>query len=80
MRKQMGQTIEALASHVAETRWDAIPAAIRQQAKLVLLDTFGVILAGSEQREVQKLRTQLAPGARAGGAGAAHRPGVSPRQ
>ena len=43
----MGQQIEALAKFAAETRWEDIPALVQQHAKLVLLDTIGVILAGS---------------------------------
>jgi 2-methylcitrate dehydratase PrpD len=52
----MGEQIERLAQFVAETGWEAIPEAVRQHAKLVLLDTLGVILAGAEQPEVQQLR------------------------
>jgi 2-methylcitrate dehydratase PrpD len=57
----MGQQIETLARFVAETPADAVPAAVRSHAKLVLLDTLGVILAGSEQPEVRKARAGLAP-------------------
>ena len=52
----MGEQIERLAQFVAETQWDEIPGAVRLHAKLVLLDTLGVILAGAEQPEVQPLR------------------------
>ena len=55
----MGEQIERLAQFVAETQWDAIPQAVQQHAKLVLLDTLGVILAGAEQPEVQQLRQRL---------------------
>jgi 2-methylcitrate dehydratase PrpD len=55
----MGVQIEQLARYVAETQWDDIPEAVRQHAKLVLLDTLGVILAGSEVSEVAQLRRQL---------------------
>jgi 2-methylcitrate dehydratase PrpD len=55
----MGVQIEQLARFVAETQWDDIPEAVRQHAKLVLLDTLGVILAGSEVSEVARLRRQL---------------------
>ena len=55
----MGEQIERLAQFVAETRWEDIPAAVRQHAKLVLLDTLGVILAGAEQPEVCQLRERL---------------------
>lgn len=55
----MAQQIEALARFVAETRWDDIPEAVRRHAKLVMLDTLGVMLAGSEQPEVAQLRQRL---------------------
>ena len=55
----MGIQVDELAQFVAETQWDAIPQSVREHAKLVLLDTLGVILAGSEQPEVQRLRGQL---------------------
>ena len=55
----MGEQIDKLAQFVAETQWEAIPDAVRQHAKLVLLDTLGVILAGAEQPEVQQLRERL---------------------
>src|SRR4249920_3712040 len=55
----MGEQIERLAQFVAETQWDEIPAAVQQHARLVLLDTLGVILAGAEQPEVQQLRQRL---------------------
>src|SRR5215510_6021422 len=55
----MGQAIETLARFVAETPWEAVPVAVRQHAKLVLLDTLGVILAGSVQPEVAGVRARL---------------------
>ena len=55
----MGEQIERLAQFVAETPWEDIPDAVRQHAKLVLLDTLGVILVGAEQPEVRQLRAQL---------------------
>ena len=55
----MGQAIEELAHFVADTPWDAIPQAVREHAKLVLLDTVGVILAGSVQPEVAGVRARL---------------------
>ena len=58
----MGQQIEVLARFVAETRIEDIPAPVLQHAKVVLLDTFGVILAGSERPEVRALRDRLVPG------------------
>lgn len=63
----MAEQIEQLARFVAETRWEDIPEAVRQHAKRVLKDTLGVILAGSEQPEVVRLRRQLAA---SGGTGA----------
>jgi 2-methylcitrate dehydratase PrpD len=56
----MGQQIEALAQFVAQTQWEDIPKAVQQHAKLVLLDTLGVILAGAERPEVRQLRDRLA--------------------
>src|SRR4030095_5558533 len=55
----MGEQIERLAQFVAETQWDEIPQAVQQHAKLVLLDTLSVILAGAEQPEVHHLRQRL---------------------
>jgi 2-methylcitrate dehydratase PrpD len=63
----VGEQIEKLARFVVETSWDGIPEPVRRHAKLVLLDTLGVILAGSEQPEVQQLRNRLIAG---GGNGA----------
>lgn len=56
----MGQEIERLARFVAQTQWEEIPAPVQLHAKLVLLDTLGVILAGSERPEVRQLRERLA--------------------
>ena len=58
----MGRQIEALARFVAETRYDDIPAAVRAHATITLLDTLGVILAGSTRPEVAALREKLAAG------------------
>src|ERR1700693_3643256 len=55
----MGQAIEELAHFVAGTPWETIPEAVREHAKLVLLDTVGVILAGSVQPEVAGVRARL---------------------
>lgn len=60
----MAEQIEKLARFVAETRWEEISDAVQRHAKLVVLDTLGVILAGSEQPEVRQLRERL--GATAG--------------
>jgi 2-methylcitrate dehydratase PrpD len=62
----MGQQIEELARFVARTRWEDVPEPVRQHTKLVLLDTLGVILAGSERPEVRELRDRLAPTAGTG--------------
>jgi 2-methylcitrate dehydratase PrpD len=64
----MGREIERLAQFVAETRCAEIPAAVRAHARLVLLDTLGVTLAGSARPEVSALRERLVAGG--GGAGA----------
>ena len=56
----MGQQIEALAKFAAETRWEDIPAPVQRQTKLVLLDTIGVILAGSVRPEVAQVRERMA--------------------
>ena len=55
----MGHQIEELARFVAETRLDDIPAPVRRHARLVLLDTLGVIVAGSTRPEVAALRARL---------------------
>jgi 2-methylcitrate dehydratase PrpD len=55
----MGKAIEELAHFVARTPWEAIPAAVQSHAKLVFLDTLGVILAGSAQPEVAGARARL---------------------
>ena len=56
----MGQQIEKLAQFVAQTQWEDIPGPVQRHAKLVFLDTLGVILAGSERPEVRQLRERLA--------------------
>src|ERR1700730_15522699 len=56
----MGLQIERLAQFVAETQWEDIPEPVHRHAKLVLLDTLGVILAGAERPEVRELRDALA--------------------
>jgi 2-methylcitrate dehydratase PrpD len=55
----MGQAIEALADFAVGTPWEGIPGAVREHAKLVLLDTLGVMLAGSLQPEVAGARARL---------------------
>src|SRR5712692_4179343 len=56
----MGRQVEELTRFVAETQLEDIPPAVRRHAKLVLLDTLGVILAGSERPEVRAVRERLA--------------------
>jgi 2-methylcitrate dehydratase PrpD len=58
----MGRQIEELARFVATTRPEDIPAAVRRHAKITLLDTLGVILAGSARPEVAALRERLGGG------------------
>src|SRR6266850_4301246 len=55
----VGEQIERLVRFVSQTSWDDVPETVRRHAKLVLLDTLGVILAGAEQPEVQQLRQRL---------------------
>src|ERR1700722_9711528 len=62
----MGLQIEALAQFVAQTKWEDIPEPVQRHAKLVLLDTLGVILAGAERPEVRELRGALAGSAGSG--------------
>lgn len=62
----MSEQIDQLAEFVAESRWEDIPEAVRRHARLVLLDTVGVILAGSQQPEVVRLRQQLLTSGMAG--------------
>lgn len=59
----MGVPIERLASFVARTTWSDIPTPVLEHAKLVLLDTFGVILAGTRRPEVAALISRLDGGA-----------------
>lgn len=62
----MGRQVEALARFAAELRWEDVPADVRRHARIVLLDTLGVILAGGERPEVRGLRERLAAHAGAG--------------
>ncbi len=55
----MAEQIEKLAQFVADTQWEDIPRPVQQHAHLVLLDTIGVILAGSIQPEVRRLHEGL---------------------
>ena len=63
----MGHAFEELARFVATARWETLPVSLREHAKLVLLDTLGVTLAGSLQPEVAATRARLAA---TGGTGA----------
>lgn len=58
----MGTEIEQLAAFAAETAWEDIPLPVKRHAKLTLLDTIGVILAGTERPEVAALRAAIANG------------------
>ncbi|MGH8620270.1 MAG: MmgE/PrpD family protein [Burkholderiales bacterium] len=62
----MGQQIEQLARFVATTPWEDVPAAVQKHTKLIVLDTLGVMLAGSERPEVRQLRARLAANAGSG--------------
>ncbi len=62
----MGQQIEKLAQFVATTQWEDVPEPVQHKAKIVLLDTLGVILAGAERPEVRQLRERLAATAGSG--------------
>src|SRR6267154_4590088 len=55
----MGQQIEELARFVATIGWRDVPEPVRRHAKLTLLDTLGVILAGGERPEMRQLRERL---------------------
>jgi 2-methylcitrate dehydratase PrpD len=60
----MGRQIEALAGFAAETQWAQVPEAVRRHAKLVILDTLGVMLAGSDRPDARQLHDRLTqPGA-----------------
>ena len=59
----MGEQIEKLAQFVARTGWDDMPAAVHRRAKLVLLDTIGVTLAGAARPEVIGLHGRMLAGA-----------------
>jgi 2-methylcitrate dehydratase PrpD len=62
----LGHQVEELARFVAQTRCQDIPEAVRRHARLVVLDTLGVILAGGARPEVAQLRERLAPSAGSG--------------
>lgn len=58
----MAETIDRLARFVAEARWQDVPQSVQHHTKLVVLDTLGVMLAGSERPEVRALVASLATG------------------
>jgi len=62
----MSELIDALARHVAGTQWDDIPRTVQDHAKLVVLDTLGVTLAGAEEPEVRQLCEDLSANAGTG--------------
>ncbi len=62
----MGEQIEKLARFIARTGWDDMPETVHRRAKLVLLDTIGVTLAGAVRPEVIGLRQSLLAGAGGG--------------
>src|SRR5713101_488096 len=62
----MGQQIEELVQFVATTKCEDIPEPVRRHARLALLDTLGVILAGGERPEMRQLRDRLAATAGSG--------------
>ncbi len=59
----VGEQIEKLAQFIARTGWDDMPEAVHRRAKLVLLDTIGVTLAGAARPEVIGLTKGLLQGA-----------------
>ncbi|MDB5383602.1 MAG: 2-methylcitrate dehydratase PrpD [Rhodospirillales bacterium] len=62
----MGHEIETLAKFAAGTGWDDMPAAVQRRAKLILLDTIAVMLAGAARPEMSALQAGLAPTAGTG--------------
>jgi 2-methylcitrate dehydratase PrpD len=58
----MARQIEELAAFAAGTEWEDVPPSVQHHTRLVLLDTLGVILAGSERPEVRQLRERLGAG------------------
>src|ERR1700730_18603419 len=62
----MGQQIEKLAHFVARTQWDEVPDSVQRHAKLVVLDTLGVILAGGGRPEGRQFGARRAAGAGSG--------------
>lgn len=68
----MGQQIEQLAQFASNTRLEQIPQEVQRHARLVVLDTLGVILAGSARPEVSQLRDRLTATAGTGATVFAH--------
>src|SRR5262249_60120340 len=76
----MGQAIGELAHFAATATWESMPEPVRRHARLVLLDTLGVIVAGSLQPEVAGVRSRLiATGGRGATVYAPDWPGTDPR-
>jgi len=55
----MAKEVEVLARFAAQTQWEEIPAEVRHYAKLMFLDTLGIMLVGARQPEVRGLRERL---------------------
>jgi 2-methylcitrate dehydratase PrpD len=58
----VARQVDELAAFVATAQWEDIPPSVQNHARLVLLDTLGVILAGAERPEVSLLRERLGSG------------------
>jgi 2-methylcitrate dehydratase PrpD len=56
----MGSEVETLAQFAAQAKWEDVPEAVQRHAKLVMLDTIGVMLAGAHRPDVRKLQAALA--------------------
>jgi 2-methylcitrate dehydratase PrpD len=52
----MEPTLAALARFVATTADDAVPASVKDHAALIVADTVGVVLGGSREPELERLR------------------------
>lgn len=59
----MNDPISRLFGFCRDLSAETLPAPVREQAKLVLLDTLGVILSGSRAAEVDRMFSRLAAGA-----------------
>ena len=61
----MEPVLAALARFVARSPEGAIPGAVRDRAAVILADTVGAILGGSQEPEVRRLHAERRPGRRA---------------